>query len=246
VDIGDHIDPHQPALRVEIEFEGDRDIQASLLALVVTRGGAKTNPPPLPEQDIEPEDPDDDNSSSSSEDSPRLADLQDTLQQAAKEVRFDSNPPIQIDLDEDEYQFVTANDNYPPPTPKKRTKVPKSTNPSDPYDLWRDLARAKADISFGQLIQLAPQLRKQMREGATVPRILKRLNQVNKVELIPDLRNSKETFDAVEIDVEIVDKIIPKVFVDDGSSVNIMPAFMMEKLGLQVTHPSYVTLKCAD
>jgi len=53
-------------------------------------------------------------------------------------------------------------------------------------------------------------------------------------------------FDAVEIEVEIVDKMITRVLVDDGSSVSIMPAFTMKKLGLEVTHPSYVTLKCAD
>jgi len=84
-----------------------------------------------------------------------------------------------------------------------------------------------------------------MKEGATMP-CVKKLNQVNKVELIPDLRNSKELFDAVEIEVEIVDKTIPRVLVDDMSSVNIMLAFTIDKLGLQVTHPSYVTLKCAN
>jgi len=53
-------------------------------------------------------------------------------------------------------------------------------------------------------------------------------------------------FDAMEIEVEIVDKMIIGVLVDDGSSVNIILAFTMKKLGLEETHPSCITLKCAD
>lgn len=33
-------------------------------------------------------------------------------------------------------------------------------NPAKPYKLWKDLAKAKANISFGQLIQLAPSIKK--------------------------------------------------------------------------------------
>jgi len=237
----------QPSLRMEIEMQDEERIQALLPTLVVTRGGAKTGIPPLDNQgETRILDSDSDNESSSSDDSPKLFGIQDTLDRMTKEVRFDSNPLIQMGLDEDEYQFVLATDIYPPPSPRTRAKPLKTTNPAIPYNLWNDLAKAKADITFGQIIQLAPVLRKEMKEGATVPRIPKRMDQVNKVETIADLRNSKETFDAVEIDVEIVDKIVPRVLVDDGSSVNIMPTYTMKKLGLQVTHPSYVTLRCAD
>ena len=240
------LDINQASLRVEIEMENDQQARTFLPALVVTRGGSKTDPPPLAiPTHQEQEESDLDSSSTSSDESPRLTDLHDTLHKAAKEVRFDPNPPVQMEFDEDEYQFVPATDAYVDPVPRPRVAPPKSTNPSVPYNLWKDLSRAKADISFGQLIQIAPSLRREMKEGATMPRI-KKTSQVNKVELVPDLRNSKESFDAVEIEVEIVDKTIPRVLVDDGSSVNLMPAFTMEKLGLQVTHPSYVTLKCAD
>lgn len=44
----------------------------------------------------------------------------------------------------------------------------------------------------------------------------------------------------MEIEVEIIDKMITMVLIDDGSSVNIIPAFIMEKLELKVTHPSFL------
>jgi len=51
-----------------------------------------------------------------------------------------------------------------------------------------------------------------------------------------DLRESKESFDPVEIDVGIKDKVLPKTLVDNGSGINIMPTFTMRKLGLEITH----------
>jgi len=85
-----------------------------------------------------------------------------------------------------------------------------------------------------------------MREGATNRRLPKIIDHVNKVEVMPYLRESKKMFNAVEIQVEIVDKVIIRILVDDGSSINIMPAFTIKNLGLKVTHPSHVTLKCVD
>lgn len=39
----------------------------------------------------------------------------------------------------------------------------------------------------------------------------------------------------VEIDVGLVDKIIPMIIVDDGSSINIMPKSTINKLDLKIT-----------
>jgi len=101
---------------------------------------------------------------------------------------LDQELPNHVGFEDDEYQFIPTSVQYPPPTPRPKRKPKKSTNPSDPYDLWADLARAKADISFGQLIQLAPLLRKQMREGATNRRLPKQVDHVNKdLEVMPDL-----------------------------------------------------------
>ena len=150
-----------------------------------------------------------------------------------------------MDLDEDKYQFVPTEDPFFTPTPKAKAKTERSLNPSTPYNLWKDLSGAMARISFAQLVQIAPTLRKQMKEGTTIKRLPK-VVQVNKVEQIPNLKESKETFEAVEIEVEIVDKFIKGVLVDDGSSVNIMHASTMEKLGLKVIQSSHLTLTCAN
>lgn len=38
----------------------------------------------------------------------------------------------------------------------------------------------------------------------------------------------------VEVEAAIVDKVVPKVLVDEGSGLNIMPSQTMEKLGLSL------------
>lgn len=260
----------QTSLFVGVEVSDLETMQKSLPALVVTRGGAKTGlPPPVEEEEVDS--PDSSSHSSmqllSSPDSPQFSDLQSTLKETAKQVRFNEHLPSQTEMDENEYQFVQAGTPFHPPDLRVRTKTRKGVNPSSPYNLWEDLADTKANISFGQLVKIAPSLRRQLKEGATVPRGSRIIGQVNQVEpmndlkdiksnleqpktllqkIKPDLRDSKEIFEPVEIDVEILDKVIPKALVDDGSGVNIMPAFTMRKLGLEITHPSYVTLKCAD
>jgi len=90
------------ALRVEIELADNQQMQPSLPTLVVTQGGSKTKSPPLEmPNNANPKESDSDSSSTSSNDSPRLIDLQDTLQKATKEVKFDPNPVL-MKFDEDE------------------------------------------------------------------------------------------------------------------------------------------------
>ncbi len=50
----------------------------------------------------------------------------------------------------------------------------------------------------------------------------------------------------LEIEVEVMDKIIPHVIVDDGSNVNIMLESTMLRLGLSVTGPSPWKVKLAN
>ena len=96
-------------------------------------------------------------SEESSEDELDFLELNEAMQKATKEVRLEDNPPDLLEQDEDEYQFVNR-----PSSPVFKRKTDKAINPADPYDLWKDLAQTKATISFGQLIQLAPSLRKKM------------------------------------------------------------------------------------
>jgi hypothetical protein len=74
-----------------------------------------------------------------------------------------------------------------------------------------------------------------MKDSATIQRATKSVNSER--DELEDLMKSKVSFGIVEIEVEVVDKFIPNILVDDGSSVNIMPAFIMEHLGLAITHP---------
>ena len=51
---------------------------------------------------------------------------------------------------------------------------------------------------------------------------------------------------AVEIEVTIVDKVVPHVLVDGGSSLNILPEHTMRKLGLNLTGPSSFVINMAN
>ena len=83
-------------------------------------------------------------SKESFEDEPDFMKLNEATQKATKEVWLEDNPPNLLEQDEVEYQFI----NRPSSLVFKR-KTDKAINPADPYDLWKDLAQAKATISFG-------------------------------------------------------------------------------------------------
>ena len=89
----------------------------------------------------------------SSDDELDFIELNNATKKATKQVQLDNEPSKVIEPHEDEYQFVNQAIN-----PIVKVKPSKATNPAGPYDLWMDLAQAKANISFGQLIQLAPSL----------------------------------------------------------------------------------------
>jgi hypothetical protein len=77
--------------------------------------------------------------------------------------------------------------------------------------------------------------------GATLTRKLKKVEVVAKVE-------ASTSFDVgpIELEVGIMDKIIPNALVDGGSGLNIMPLSTMEKLGLKITSPSPYVVNMAD
>ena len=51
---------------------------------------------------------------------------------------------------------------------------------------------------------------------------------------------------AIEIEVVIVDKVVPNVLVDGGSSLNILPEHTMKRLGLDLTGPSPLVINMAN
>jgi len=66
---------------------------------------------------------------------------------------------------------------------KAETNPIKVHNPIKSYDLWQDLCKAKVDNYFGKLIQIAPSLRKEMREGVVNHRRPNSMSIVIKVTL---------------------------------------------------------------
>ena len=53
-------------------------------------------------------------------------------------------------------------------------------------------------------------------------------------------------YESVEIVVEVVDKQILRMVIDDGTNINIMPESTMQKLCLAITHPSLYSIRIAD
>jgi hypothetical protein len=85
-----------------------------------------------------------------------------------------------------------------------------------------------------------------MREGATVRRFRGTADQVQSIPKDDhNLQVNIAYYNAIEITVEIVDKMIPHTMVDDGSNTNIMPASTMRKLGLPIIEPSFSTIEIA-
>lgn len=194
--------------------------------------------------------------SSASEDLPDLQVLDDTAKEAAKiavEAGVEQSCWEQLggkklecgeDLEEEE---MDNEDWKGPDIPLeefefKRHMALRPTHRA--YDLWKDLQKVKADITLAQLLEVSPLMRKSFKEGLPVARRKRKV----KSKLVARAEGVAKLFDvqAVEIDVEIVDKVIPNVLVDGGSGLNIMPLHTMEKLGLSLTGPSPFVLNMAD
>lgn len=111
-------------------------------------------------------------------------------------------------------------------------------NPTEDYDLWTDLCSLQANISVAELIRVAPSLRKELKEGATVPWRPPKAVVTARIYASPLVDD-----DALEIDVSILDWVIVGALIDNGSGINIMPLTTMVKLGLSITGPSPYIVK---
>jgi hypothetical protein len=118
-------------------------------------------------------------------------------------------------------------------------KVEKSSG----YDLWADLSSLKADITFGQLLEISPVARKTLKDGMPVNRRIRKVK--TRVAARIQSRGGRDV-KAIEIEVNIVDKVVPNVLVDGGSSLNILPEHTMKKLGLGLTGPSPLIINMAN
>jgi hypothetical protein len=121
-----------------------------------------------------------------------------------------------------------------------KTKVDKPEG----YDLWADLSSLKADITFGQLLEISPMARKTLKEGMPVTRRTRKVK--TRVAARVQLQGGGRDVKAIEIEVMVVDKVVPNVLVDGGSGLNILPEHTMKRLGLSLTGPSPFIINMAN
>ena len=107
-------------------------------------------------------------------------------------------------------------------------KVEKSSG----YDLWADLSSLKADITFGQLLEISPMARKTLKEGMPVTRRTRKAKP--RVAAIVQPKGGRRDVKPIEIEVMVVDKVVPNVLVDGGSGLNILPEHTMKRLGCYI------------
>ena len=109
------------------------------------------------------------------------------------------------------------------------------------YDLWADLSLLKADITFGQLLEISPVALKQ---GIPVTRKTRKVK--TRVAAKVQLQEGGRDVKAVEIEVMGVDKVVLNVLVDGGSGLNILLEHTMKKLGFSLTCPSPFIINMAN
>src|SRR6476469_5330432 len=174
--------------------------------------------------------------STSSEDSPDFSQINKFLKSRTHETM--PEPPLNhpsreaapvLDLESEEeddlYRFVDPSEDGTRHPPMQKPRPSRAFNPAEDYDLWSDLCTLRANISVAQLIQVAPTLRKEFKEGATHVRKPRKPVMTAKIYASPLGDDG-----AMEIDVEILDKTIPRALIDGGSGINIMPLSTLEKL----------------
>jgi len=236
------IEEHKPTTNLvtyKLEVEGCMDHGNTALA-VTTRAQSNAQLP-IPEEDSE---------SSGSEDLPDLESLEEITREAAKlakeaGVAKDNMDDLEMGSSDNE-DGIGMGDWEGPGIPNEEFGVleHEGSSSKSKYDLWRDLQRVKADISLAQLLEVSPLMRKCFKEG--LPGVKKR--RKIKKKMVASVRTTVKPVEvkAVEIEVMLVDKVIPNVLIDGGSGLNIMPLHTMEKLGLSLTGPSPFVLNMAD
>ena len=101
------------------------------------------------------------------------------------------------------------------------------------YDLWADLNSLKADITFGQLLEISPVARKTLKDGMPVTRRTRKTMVSARVQIHEEMMD----VEPIEIEVMVVDKVIPNVLVDGGSGLDILLDHTMKRLGISLTGP---------
>ena len=112
---------------------------------------------------------------------------------------------------------------------------------SNGYDLWADLSSVKADITLGQLLDISPVAGKTLKDGMPVNKRTKKVKTRVAARI-----TRRPSCEGIEIEVVIVDKVVPNVLVDGGSSLKILPEHTIKRLGLDLIGPSPLVINMAN
>ena len=86
--------------------------------------------------------------------------------------------------------------------------------------------------------------KKTLKEGMPVTR--RTMKAKTRVAARVQLQGGRRDVKPIEIEVMVVDKVVPNVLVDGGSGLNILPEHTMKKLGLNLTGPSPFIINMAN
>ena len=114
----------------------------------------------------------------------------------------------------------------------------------DGSDLWANLSSLKANITFGQLLEISPTAQKTLKERMLVTRRTRKPK--TRVSARVQLQGKNREVKAVEIEVMVLDKIMPNVLVYGGSGLNILPEHTMIKSGLSLIGLSPFVINMAN
>ena len=84
--------------------------------------------------------------------------------------------------------------------------------------------------------------RKTLKEGMPVTRRTRKTRVSARIQIHEERRDIKP----IEIEVMVVDKVIPNVLMDGGSGLNILPDHTMKRLDISLTGPSPFIINMAN
>lgn len=108
----------------------------------------------------------------------------DTSKELLKYVEFSkTTQEIIKELDEKEYQFLGKEGAQTFSTFLKQSTTKRTFNLIETYDVWQDLCKATTNIYFGQLIQIAPSIKKDLKKRVILERKIKKMEEIAKIKI---------------------------------------------------------------
>ena len=187
----------------------------------------------------------------SSEELPHLSDLDEVVKatgmvtnEAKRQVELNLREKEEFEPSESEGSVMGEWEGPGIPLEKFGPELMEKEENGKSYALWSELNALKANITFGQLLEISPMARKTLKDGMPVAR--RKMKVKARIAAKAHGQGGPRDVVPVEIEATVVDKVVPRVLVDGGSALNILPSQTMEKLGLSLTGPSPHIIRMAN